>query len=402
MKKVSITRAFIFVIIYSLFANFAHPVTPTFIQNLGLPDYMFGVAFACMSTTNFLFSPFWGKISRGIGSSKVLGVCYLGYALAQYIFGAATTQWHIMSARLIGGFFISGITVNQILYVLDNSEEGKAGQNLARQVTLNVVVAAFGFMVGGLLGDISIKLAFAAQVVGLAGIGIAHFIFLDDNKEKIEELDLKDALSHSNPFQAIIDGREILTVMIVIFLVVSLSTSFATTCYEQCFNYYIKDQFGFPPSMNGMLKAAVGLITLLANMTICNYLLKKTNIIKTVLPVLVVCFAMMISIIVLEDIVPFIIMNVVFFGFNAIYQPLLQAMINVLVQKEQNGMLTGLYNSMRSLGNMGGSLLAGFIYGVGPKMSFVVSAIAFLIAIVGSFLMRKRALKDPRLNNAHV
>lgn len=402
MKKVSITRAFIFVIIYSLFANFAHPVTPTFIQNLGLPDYMFGVAFACMSTTNFLFSPFWGKISRGFGSSKVLGVCYLGYALAQYIFGAATTQWHIMSARLIGGFFISGITVNQILYVLDNSEEGKAGQNLARQVTLNVVVAAFGFMVGGLLGDISIKLAFAAQVVGLASIGIAHFIFLDDNKEKIEELDLKDALSHSNPFQAIIDGREILTVMIVIFLVVSLSTSFATTCYEQCFNYYIKDQFGFPPSMNGMLKAAVGLITLLANMTICNYLLKKTNIIKTVLPVLVVCFAMMISIIVLEDIVPFIIMNVVFFGFNAIYQPLLQAMINVLVQKEQNGMLTGLYNSMRSLGNMGGSLLAGFIYGVGPKMSFVVSAIAFLIAIVGSFLMRKRALKDPRLNNVHV
>ena len=92
MKKVSITRAFIFVIIYSLFANFAHPVTPTFIQNLGLPDYMFGVAFACMSTTNFLFSPFWGKISRGFGSSKVLGVCYLGYALAQYIFGAATTQ----------------------------------------------------------------------------------------------------------------------------------------------------------------------------------------------------------------------------------------------------------------------------------------------------------------------
>ncbi|MBR3693699.1 MAG: MFS transporter [Erysipelotrichales bacterium] len=402
MKKVSIPRAFIFVVVYSLFANFAHPVTPTFIQNLGLPDYMFGVAFACMSTTNFLFSPFWGKISRGIGSSKVLGVCYLGYALAQYIFGAATTQWQIMAARLIGGFFISGITVNQILYVLDNSEEGRAGQNLARQVTLNVVVAAFGFMVGGLLGDISIKLAFTAQVVGLASIGIAHFIFLDDNKEKIEKLDLKDALAHSNPFQAIIDGREILTVMIVIFLVVSLSTSFATTCYEQCFNYYIKDQFGFPPSMNGMLKAAVGMITLLANMTICNYLLKKTNIIKTVLPVLVVCFAMMISIIVLEDIVPFIIMNVVFFGFNAIYQPLLQAMINILVKKEENGMLTGLYNSMRSLGNMGGSLLAGFIYGVGPKMSFVVSAIAFAIAIVGSFLMRKRALRDPRLNHAHV
>jgi flagellin-like hook-associated protein FlgL len=50
-----------------------------------------------------------------------------------------------------------------------------------------------------------------------------------------------------------------------------------------------------------------------------------------------ICFAMMISIILLDDIVPFIIMNVVFFGFNAIYQPMLQSMINMLVDKEKSG-----------------------------------------------------------------
>ena len=52
-------------------------------------------------------------------------------------------------------------------------------------------------------------------------------------------------------------------------------------------------------------------------------------------------------------------------------------------------MLAGLFNSMRSFGMMGGSLLAGFIYGVGPKMAFVVSAIAFAIAITCSILMNK-------------
>ena len=49
---------FIIMAVYSVVSNFAHPATPTIIKNLNLHDYMFGVAFAGMSITNFLFSPF--------------------------------------------------------------------------------------------------------------------------------------------------------------------------------------------------------------------------------------------------------------------------------------------------------------------------------------------------------
>ena len=49
---------YIIVALESLAANLAHPITPTLIQNLNLPDYMFGLMFAGMSITNFLFSPF--------------------------------------------------------------------------------------------------------------------------------------------------------------------------------------------------------------------------------------------------------------------------------------------------------------------------------------------------------
>ena len=66
-SKTLLKYFFIISAFQSLAANFAHPATPTLIQNLGLNDYMFGVAFAGMSLTNFLFSPFWGKISDQIG-----------------------------------------------------------------------------------------------------------------------------------------------------------------------------------------------------------------------------------------------------------------------------------------------------------------------------------------------
>ena len=45
------TRFLLFFVAMALFhlaSNFAHPVTPTIIQELGLPDYMFGLMLAVM------------------------------------------------------------------------------------------------------------------------------------------------------------------------------------------------------------------------------------------------------------------------------------------------------------------------------------------------------------------
>ncbi|MEG0290874.1 MAG: MFS transporter, partial [Erysipelotrichaceae bacterium] len=80
---------FLVVAIQSLGANFAHPITPTIIINLNLPDYMFGLAFAGMAFTNFLFSPFWGKISTYTGSRVIILICCICYGGGQAMFGLA-------------------------------------------------------------------------------------------------------------------------------------------------------------------------------------------------------------------------------------------------------------------------------------------------------------------------
>lgn len=374
--------------LYSLVANFAHPVTPTFIQNLQLHSYMFGVAFACMSTTNFLFSPFWGKLAKNVSYTTIYATCFIGYGIGQAIFGLATTEFMIAFGRLFAGFFIGGITVIQILYIMEYSEEGKSGSNLAFNVTLNVVTGAFGYMIGGLLGDISIPLTFAAQVVGLISLGVLTWLILGDTREK-ETMDTKELLRESNPFKAILDAKSIITLSIVLFLTVSVCTSFASTCYDQCFNYFIKDQFGFKPSYNGLLKAAVGMITLVANGTICTFLMKNTDIRKSIIGVLGMCAGMLVLVTITNQVIPFIIINLIMFGFNAIYQPMLQSTISLLKVRDK-GTLVGIFNSMRSLGNVGGSLFAGFIYDTGPRLSFVFSATAFFIAMMAAVIFAKR------------
>lgn len=383
MKKISVTHLMFLNFLYSLVANFAHPVTPTFIKDLGLHDYMFGLAFACMSFTNFLFSPFWSKMSARYGANKVFSSAFIGYALMQLCFGFSTQEWQICFARLGGGIFISAISVSQMVYVVRNSEN--KGKDLALLITLNAVTAPFGFLIGGFIGDWSVVGTFIIQAAGLLVTGIISLLILGDSETENVEFTIKEI----NPLNDFVRSKDLIRGFVVVFLVMVTCASFASTCYEQCFNYYIKDQFNFPSSYNGILKAGVGFIALLANSFITMRLL-KTNTFRSVTYVFALLFSMLIGVIVLDSMVPFIIVNVVFFGLNSIYLPLLQDMMTKR-NKDRSNEMVGLFNAVRSIGMVVGSLFAGFIYAYGPKLSFIFSAAAFFVCIFLSIRHAKMA-----------
>ena len=94
--------------VFNIGANTAHPVTPTIFTTLGLGSYMFGVALASQLVTNFLFSPFWGRLSAYISSRTVLLITCLGYAGGQVLFGLARTEPAFVVARLLTGIGMPG------------------------------------------------------------------------------------------------------------------------------------------------------------------------------------------------------------------------------------------------------------------------------------------------------
>lgn len=375
MKEISqrsMNLFFLGIALESLGANFAHPITPTIIVDLQLPDYMFGLAFAGMAFTNFLFSPFWGKISAYIGSKMVMLICCIGYACGQALFGISSTQFTIMIARLVSGFFVGGVSVCMLTYIINTSPSTHRAQNLTISATMMTVMAAFGYMVGGLLGEISIPLTFAAQCITLAGSGfVFYFVMVQDKDPLLKKLDTKVVIKEANPFQAFFAARSFMTKILAILFLVVLLTSVASTAYDQCFNYYIKDQFHFTSSYNGVLKAVVGFISLIANSTICMWIIRRKDVKHSLVYVLLGCALTMLGIVMLSDIVPFIIINIVFFAFNAIYIPLLQDVAAKSADSHNSGLVMGFYNAIKSLGMICGALFAGFIYAQGAKLSFL-------------------------------
>lgn len=388
IKKYPMQLFFLVVALENLAANFAHPITPTLIKELQLPDYSFGMLFAGMAFTNFLFSPFWAKQVKRMGSRKVLGICCIGYGIGQACFAIMTTLPTIMCARLLSGFFVGGIMVSYLTYIIHQSTLENRGKLLALSATFTAVFAAFGYLVGGFVGVVSIPFTFALQSTTLVVSGILFYFFLLDDREV--QVEKKSLWKEANPFQAFIDSRKFMNVSLALLFFVVFLTSTASTAYDQNFNYYIKDVFHFNSSYNGMLKAVVGFITLLANTTICMWILKRTNVKKSVIYILGMGGITLIMVTLLNDMIPFVIMNIIFFAVNAIYIPLLQDMCAKSGKESDSNMVMGFYNAMKSLGMIAGALFAGFIYAFGPLLAFLYAGIFFLVAMVLAALYNRR------------
>lgn len=384
IRRLSDRRMYVFMAIIaleSLAANFAHPITPTLIKNLGLPDYMFGVAFAGMAFTNFLFSPLWAELVSKLSSRKVLLICCCGYGIGQLLFMSSTTQLTILFARLFSGLFVGGIFVSYLTYIINMSEENSRGKFLALNATFQTVFGAFGYLVGGFLGLVSIPITFAAQAATLIGSGILFFIFSEDDRE--EKSDQKfDLVKSSNPFKAFLDARKFMTVTFVWIFVVVFISSTASTAYDQNFNYYIKDVLNLTSNYNGILKALVGFISLLVNTTICMWLMRNTNVKRVLVVIFGIGSILLILMFTANSLIPFMIINIVFFAVNAIYIPLVQDVCANNAKRNESNMVMGFYNAMKSFGMIIGALIAGFVYSYGASVAFIVAALGFFVSAV--------------------
>ncbi len=264
---------------------------------------------------------------------------------------------------------------------LEESDLRSRGRGMAITATVQSVSSSFGYFVGGMLGEVNIFLSVWAQAATLAVCAVAFFLIMaDDTRESLTNLNAGALVKQCNPMSAFWQCRRFMTkMMAVLFLMYGLS-SLGYIAFDQCFNYYIRDQFGLSSGYNGVIKAMLGVISLVANSTICMWILRKNETSRYMVGVMLICTVSMIGVILLESLVPFIIVNVLFLAFYFISTPLSQSMVAELGEGSDSNLVMGASNAVKSLGNIFGSLFAGFIYEINAKLPFVFGFIAFAAA----------------------
>lgn len=383
------TRFFLFfvaMVMFNLSANFAHPVTPTIIQELHLHDYMFGVALAMMQLANFIMSPFWGKINNYISSRVTLMICCIGYGVAQIWFAYATTEVMIICARLFAGAFVGGIQVSFLTYVVNVASSEDQPRYLTYSATITSVGGAFGYLIGGVLGEFSIKGTFLVQAITLIATGILFYaVSQPDNSEK-QTMNIKRIAREANPLRAFMDCGKFMTVAFAALFTVNILINFGNTGFDQAFNYYLKDQLSLTSSYNGIIKAAVGLVSFVSNMTLCIWIIRKTDTKKSLVLLTAVCTLAAVGALAAPGIGLFIGFSILVYAAYSVSLPVLQNMVAAGTDPKQKNLVMGFYNATKSLGSIAGSLTAGFIYSAHVKLPFACTAVIYGVGMAAAVI----------------
>ena len=168
--------------------------------------------------------------------------------------------------------------------------------------------------------------------------------------------------------------------------------NFGNTGFDQVFNYYLKDQLGLTSSYNGLIKAAVGLISFVANMSLCIWIIQKTDTKKSMVVLALFCAAASLGALLIPEIRLYIASSVLVYAGYSVSLPVLQHMAADRADPARKNLVMGFYNATKSLGSIIGSLMAGFLYAVHTKLPFLVVAAAYSISVLAAagYLIRSR------------
>lgn len=395
-------RLLIWVIPLEIVTNMAHPFTPKLFTSLHMPDYMFGISFASMALASFLFAPFWGKTADQKGRARVLSIMSVGYGIGQLFFSWSTTIWVLVPVRFLTGFFACANTVCSMSYVTDITTPDNRTRYMSYLAAAITVSGAVGYLFGGVLGDISIPLAFGVQVVLMLLLGVGIWLFLPESYQAGVDPQAPyqpwRILRTANPFRLLSGAGRFLNAAVAVFLLVTFLASFATYAFDQAFNYFIKAELDFPTTYNGVIKAVVGLLGLLINVTVTIWLSRRADPRLSAVGILFLCGVTALATAMITQLSGFLACTVLFYSINAMHLPVLQALATRCgSQANSNGIMAGMFQSSRNLGMMGGALFAGFIYMLGSRLPFVWTGIAFFfgagLMLLNFFQFRRRERK---------
>jgi DHA1 family tetracycline resistance protein-like MFS transporter len=380
----------------------AFPVLPRLIEqfeggDVSRASYIYGALAAAYSLMQFLLAPLLGALSDRYGRRPVLLLALVGMGVNYLMLAFAPTLALFAVARMIAGAFGATFTAAGA-YLADITPPEKRAQSFG------YIGAAFGFgfitgpALGGLLGDVDLRLPFiAAAALSFADFVFAYFALPESlPRERRTALDWRRA----NPIGALrAVGRygQVLGLMAIFLL-----AAFANRVAEMTWVLFTGYRFGWGPTETGLSLAMVGVMFVVGQGGLVRVIVPRLGERRAILLGLVVSAATC----VLYGVVPqgwmvFPVMVLAIFGWT-IAQPAVQALMSRAVPANEQGLLQGSLASMLNLTSVAGPPIWTGLFGyfvssaapvIVPGAAFFAAAGVFLLAFV--FALRWFAAAAP-------
>lgn len=381
LKRVEEKGILLLIVVYGLegiAANLAHPVTPGLLKTLAMPSYMFGLIFAVMQLFNFLFSPFWGALCRYKQPRVILAIGCIGYAAGQIVFGSAQNAVMLIIGRAIAGTFFSATAVASVYTLVQLTTPQTRKSTIPLLITAFTVMGTFGQWIGGYVGVWNLYAPFVIQVALLVFCGVMFFFVVPDvNLESSPKL--KSLISKTNPLRSIFEIRHYITPLFAVQFASVFMLSFATTSVSQTFGYFLVDVMHADSSVNGFARGVVGVISIVLNATLTIRIVRSKKAERnTAIISSISATALIFLLLFASSQTPFVWTAIVAMSFDTILVSALQERSSFYAREEEQAMIAGFHNSLKSLGAISGAMIAGVVYGFSATYPFLLAMVLYM------------------------
>ena len=253
------------------------PVLPllvgTFTASQAEQAYWFGAVMFAYAVANFFGSPILGALSDRHGRRPVLLIGFAGLGLSFFVTAIATAIWMLILVRLFSGAMMANATVANA-YVADITAPADRARRFGLLGAMFGVGFILGPVLGGLLGDIDLRLPFyVAGLLALLNLAYGSFV-------------LPESLPHARrtPFEwrranpvAALKALAGLKGVGSLVLVLALS-ALAQFVLHSTWVLYTAFKFGWGPLENGWSLFAVGLMSAFVQGFLLKHLLRRFSV----------------------------------------------------------------------------------------------------------------------------
>ena len=393
-------------LMFGILFNLGNPAIPVYINLLDIDGMFVGFYLASCGLGLLLFATIWGALGDILDRNKVLAVTFIGFALGQTMVGLFTNEYLILLGMFVSGIFGAGVLVNIYSYINDNfMKEQNRNKVLSYAVSLYMIGGAFAYLIGGLITrslDPHYNYMFFIQAVLLLIFGL--YIFF-------EKTDLVDTDNHLTRVYFWNNMKQVLKLpwVPVYTITITFFISFSHNNVRRFLDYYIIDS-NYSALDLGLLVFVVGIVSLLANLVIAPYFLKRFHNFRFLQ------FQFLLAPILLylgfrtDNIL--IGLYTFYIGYSimlAIYEPTAISFMSDNKAVPQ-GILVGVRQSIVGLGMTVGFIIGGFLYEINELYVFYLSVIFYIMVFIGFTVLihikktevlsyRKNYLKEVKSND---